>query len=70
MNYANNQDLVINKNLIPSVIYGEPEIAWVGLKEQDCDETYQKHMLPISALGKSWCDNSTDGFIKIITIVR
>lgn len=56
-----------NKKLTPSVIYGEPEIAWVGLREQDIDETYQKTMLPITALGKSWCDDATDGFIKIIT---
>lgn len=55
-----------NKDLIPSVIYGEPEIAWVGLREQDCGEDYEKLMLPITALGKSWCDDSTDGFIKII----
>ena len=56
-----------DKTLVPSVIYGEPEIAWVGLREQDIDETYQKSMLPITALGKAWCDDSTDGFIKIIT---
>ena len=56
-----------NKDLIPAVIYGEPEIAWVGLREQDCDETCEKLMLPITALGKSWCDDATDGFIKIIT---
>ena len=56
-----------NKKLTPSVIYGEPEIAWVGLREQDVDEMYQKAMLPITALGKSWCDDATDGFIKIIT---
>ena len=56
-----------NKKLTPSVIYGEPEIAWVGLREQDIDETYQKTMLPITALGKSWCDDATDGFIKVIT---
>lgn len=56
-----------NKKLTPSVIYGEPEIAWVGLREQDVDETYKKAMLPITALGKSWCDDATDGFIKIIT---
>jgi dihydrolipoamide dehydrogenase len=29
---------------------------------EDC----KKYMLPISALGKSWCDESTDGFIKLI----
>ena len=55
-----------DKNLIPFVIYGEPEIAWVGLREQDCDEKCDKIMFPISALGKSWCDDSTEGFIKII----
>ena len=66
---ANEKTLGIpfNKNLTPSVIYGEPEIAWVGLREQDMDETYSKVTLPITALGKSWCDEATDGFIKIIT---
>ena len=56
-----------HKDLIPSVIYGEPEIAWLGIREQDCDETYKIVKLPITALGKSWCDNSTEGFIKVIT---
>ena len=56
-----------DKTLTPSVIYGEPEIAWVGLREQDVDETYRKVLLPISALGKSWCDDATDGCIKLIT---
>ena len=56
-----------NKKLVPSIIYGEPEIAWVGIKEQDTDDSYQKNILPISALGKSWCDDCTDGFIKLIT---
>lgn len=54
------------KNLIPSVIYGNPEIAWVGLREQDCDESCSKTMLPITALGKAWCDDATEGFIKVI----
>ena len=56
-----------DKTLVPSVIYGEPEIAWVGLREQDIDETYKKSMLPVTALGKAWCDDCTDGFIKLIT---
>ncbi len=55
-----------DKTLIPSVIYGEPEIAWVGLREQDMDEECQKVVLPITALGKAWCDSATDGFIKLI----
>ena len=54
------------KDLVPSVIYGEPEIAWVGKREQDCDESCQKLLIPITAIGKSWCDDATEGFIKII----
>ena len=30
------------------------------------DEEIQKITLPITALGKSWCDDATDGFIKLI----
>lgn len=55
-----------DKNLTPSVIYGEPEIAWAGLRDQDIDESYKKVMLPVTALGKAWCDDATDGFIKLI----
>lgn len=64
--FAFDEPTQLEKELIPSVIYGEPEIAWVGLREQDCDDTYQKVLLPITALGKSWCDDATEGFIKII----
>ena len=66
VNLANLETLRLDKDLIPSVIYGEPEIAWVGLREQDCDESYKKIVLPITALGKSWCDESIEGFIKLI----
>lgn len=54
---------------IPSVVYGEPEIASIGLNEQDIKnkDEYQIHNLPLTFLGKSWCDDKTDGFIKIIT---
>lgn len=66
INIAQGKSKTLDKNLIPSVIYGEPEIAWVGLREQDCSENYKTVTLPITALGKSWCDDSTDGFIKLI----
>jgi dihydrolipoamide dehydrogenase len=56
-----------DKALIPAVIYGEPEIAWVGIREQDATEDCKKVLLPISAIGKAWCDESTEGFIKLIT---
>lgn len=66
INLALGKGLNLDKKLIPSVIYGEPEIAWVGLREQDCDETYKKIVLPVSTLGKSWADDATEGFIKLI----
>lgn len=57
-----------DENLVPSVVYGCPEIAWIGLREQDLEEgTYKKANLLISALGKSHCDNCSDGFIKILS---
>lgn len=57
-----------DETLIPSVIYGTPEIAWVGAREQDLQaETYQKSSYLVSALGKSHCDNCADGFIKILS---
>ena len=59
--------LPFDKDLVPSIIYGEPEIAWVGIQEKDCDENCKSTLMPITALGKSWCDDSTDGFIKVIT---
>ncbi len=57
-----------DKNLTPSVVYGTPEIAWVGKREQDLDgEDYEKSFVLVSSLGKAWCDGETDGFIKILS---
>ena len=56
-----------NQTLVPSVVYGNPEIAWIGKREQDLEsDTYQKAMIPISALAKSQCDGALDGMIKIL----
>ncbi len=51
---------------IPSVIYGTPEIASVGINEQEAPSGCKIYNLPVSYLAKSWCDNNIDGFIKII----
>lgn len=62
------ENIPYRKDLIPAVVYGEPEIAWVGKREQDLEgEEYKKSLVLISALGKSHCDNSTEGFIKLLT---
>lgn len=53
---------------VPSVVYGIPEIAWIGAKEQDLPTgSYKKSVYPIRALGKAHCDDETEGFIKILS---
>ena len=61
-------NIPFNKSVVPSVIYGNPEIAWVGevSKSKEDDENYEKSMILLAALGKAHCDNSIDGFIKIL----
>ena len=62
------QNIPFKKLLTPSVIYGSPEIAWIGKREQDLEAgSYQKSMILVSALGKSHCDNETEGFIKLLS---
>ena len=52
---------------VPSVIYGEPEIAWIGANEQDLPYgSYQKAVCPVRMLGKAHCDSEIEGFIKVL----
>jgi len=62
-NIVNSKNTKIDYNAIPFIIYGKPEIASVGLKEQD---GYQISTFPIGILGKAVADDEHDGFIKII----
>lgn len=58
-----------DKNLVPAVIYGTPEIASIGVTEQELQYKnieYKKSLFPISALGKAYADDKIDGFIKIL----
>ena len=66
--YNETLGICYRKDLIPSVVYGTPEIAWVGKREQDLEAgTYQKSIQLVSALGKAQCDGETEGIIKILT---
>ena len=61
-------NIEFNENFVPAVVYGCPEIAWIGKREQDLEEgNYKKSNILISALGKSHCDNCSDGFIKLLS---
>lgn len=53
--------------LVPSVVYGSPEIAWIGANEKELEgKEYKKSVFPISALGKAHADGDIEGFIKVL----
>ncbi|MFI5210660.1 MAG: dihydrolipoyl dehydrogenase family protein, partial [Gemmatimonadales bacterium] len=54
---------------VPSVTYCHPEVASIGLTEDQCKEKkldYQVGRFPFSANGRARASNETDGFVKII----
>ena len=54
---------------VPSVIYGNPEIAWVGKTEKMLEgQNYKVSNFPVSALGKAIADDEIDGFIKVLSV--
>ena len=60
----------IDYNCIPAVIYGSPEVASVGMTEQqlqDSNTEYKSSIFPMSAIGKSVVDDEIEGFVKILS---
>ena len=60
----------INYNIIPSVIYTSPEIAWVGQSEQTLNavgEKYKVGIFPFTASARAQASGRTEGMVKIIT---
>lgn len=60
----------INYDILPSVIYTSPEIAWVGQTEQALkaiDENYKIGIFPFSASARAHASGKTEGLVKIIT---
>lgn len=59
----------MNYDLIPSVIYTHPEIAWVGKNEQQLKaEGVEVNVgtFPFAASGRAMAANDTGGFVKVI----
>ena len=59
----------VNYELIPSVIYTHPEIAWVGKTEQQLQEQgveYNVGTFPFAAIGRAQAANDTAGMVKIL----
>lgn len=54
---------------VPSVTYCHPEVASIGLTEDQCKEKkldYQAGRFPMSANGRARASNATEGFVKIL----
>ena len=59
----------VNYDVIPNVVYTEPEIASVGKSEEDLKEEgvkYRTGKFPFTANGRARAMNATDGFVKFI----
>ncbi|UTW47027.1 dihydrolipoyl dehydrogenase [Bacterioplanoides sp. SCSIO 12839] len=59
----------LNYDVIPSVIYTHPEIAWVGKTEDElkaAGESYNVGMFPFAANGRAMAAADTDGFVKVV----
>ena len=60
---------VVNYDLVPSVVYTHPEIAWVGMTEEDVKatgESYEIGVFPMAASGRAMANNDTTGMIKVL----
>jgi dihydrolipoamide dehydrogenase len=60
----------LNYDNIPNATYCHPEVASIGLTEQQCKEKkldYKVGKFPFSASGRARTSGETEGFVKIIT---
>jgi dihydrolipoamide dehydrogenase len=60
----------VNYNAIPSVIYTAPELASVGLSEEQVKEMgkeYKVGKFPFQANGRAKCLDETEGLVKVLT---
>jgi len=60
----------VNYDLIPSVIYTHPEIAWVGKTEQQlkaAGENYKMGKFPFMASGRAKAQGETTGLVKVLS---
>ncbi|MDA7830258.1 dihydrolipoyl dehydrogenase [Gammaproteobacteria bacterium] len=63
----------MNYDLVPSVIYTHPEIAWVGKNESELKELgieYKVGKFPFAASGRALAVDQSIGFVKLISDAR
>ena len=60
----------VNYDLVPSVIYTHPEIAWVGKNENELKESgvkYNVGKFPFAANGRALAVSESIGFVKLLS---
>ena len=58
----------VNYELVPSIIYTHPEIAWVGKNEEELKAEgvdYNAGMFPFAAVGRALTSGEGDGMVKL-----
>jgi dihydrolipoamide dehydrogenase len=59
----------VDYNLVPSVIYTGPEVAWVGKTEEQLKEAgvdFKKGKFPFAANSRAKINHETEGFVKVL----
>ena len=60
----------VNYDLVPSVIYSHPEIAWVGNNEDELKSkniSYKVGKFPFAASGRALAVDQSVGFVKVLS---
>jgi len=63
----------VNYDLVPSVIYTHPEVAWVGKNEEELKKEgvdYNVGTFPFVASGRALAANDSDGLVKLLADAR
>jgi dihydrolipoamide dehydrogenase len=67
--HANGHPSIYDNKAVPACTFTHPEIASVGLTEQEARESYesvQVGVFPFQALGRARAYGDTDGFVKVV----
>ena len=59
----------VDYDLVPSVVYTAPEVAWVGKTEEQLKEAgvaYKSGKFPFTANSRAKINHETDGFVKVL----
>jgi dihydrolipoamide dehydrogenase len=60
----------MNPRTIPACVYTQPEVAWVGLTEEEASERYgavRVGRFPFRNLGRAIAGGLRDGFVKVVS---